>query len=126
MVYSVVSDPSHGAMSGTAPNLTYTPNRDFVGPDSFTFKVNDGAADSALASVSITITPTNDRPMAANDSVTLLEDTTTPILLRGIDPDGNNLTYSILTQPSHGSRSNSWQTYGRRHKKPGEISGTGR
>ena len=105
VIYKVVASPSHGALSGTAPNLTYTPSRDFVGPDSFAFKVNDGVADSALTSVSITVTPANDKPMAASDSVTLLEDTVTPISLRGIDPDGNNLTYSILTQPSNGSLS---------------------
>jgi len=105
LVYSVVTGPAHGALSGTAPNLTYTPNRDFHGPDSFTFKVNDGAADSALATVSITITAANDPPIAANDHITTSEDTSRPISLRGIDPDGNRLTYSIVTEPSHGSLS---------------------
>ncbi len=105
LVYSVVTGPAHGALSGTAPNLTYTPNRDFHGPDSFTFKVNDGAADSPLATVSITITAVNDPPIAANDHVTTPEDTSRTIFLRGIDPDGNRLTYSIVTEPSHGSLS---------------------
>jgi cellulose biosynthesis protein BcsQ len=105
VVYSVVTDPVHGALSGTAPNLTYTPNRDFHGPDSFTFKVNDGAADSAPATVSITVTKVNDPSVAASDHVTTSEDTSTAISLRGIDPDGDRLTYSIVTRPSHGSLS---------------------
>jgi len=105
VVFSVVTGPTHGTLSGTAPDLTYTPNRDFQGLDSFTFKVNDGAADSDPAIVSITITATNDPPIAANDHVTTSEDTPKAILLRGIDPDGNRLTYSILTEPLHGNLS---------------------
>ena len=54
VTYSVVSSPA-GALSGTAPNLTYTPSSNFVGADSFTFKVNDGTTDSANATVSITV-----------------------------------------------------------------------
>ncbi|UCF14131.1 MAG: AAA family ATPase, partial [Phycisphaerales bacterium] len=75
LVYYVVNGPSHGALSGKAPNLTYTPNRNFTGPDSFVFKVNDGTADSALTSVSITVTQVNDPPQASNVNVTLSEDT---------------------------------------------------
>jgi cellulose biosynthesis protein BcsQ len=105
LVYSVVTGPSHGKLSGTAPNLTYTPNRDFNGPDSFTFKVNDGTADSALTTVSITITPVNDRPIATSDNVTTLEDMPVSIALAGIDPDGNPLTYAIVAPPSGGSLS---------------------
>ncbi|OVE77886.1 hypothetical protein BVX99_01360, partial [bacterium F16] len=50
-----VSDPSNGSLSGTAPNLTYTPSLDFVGTDSFTFNVNDGQADSNVATVNIVV-----------------------------------------------------------------------
>lgn len=105
VVYQVVKSPSHGALSGTAPNLTYTPSRNFNGPDSFTFKVNDGAADSALATVSITVTPVNDAPQAMDASLVLAEDTPTAITLRGIDVDGDPLTYAIVTEPSHGKLS---------------------
>ena len=63
--YSVVtgSGPTNGALSGTAPNLTYTPKKDFNGSDSFTFKVNDGNDDSSPATVSITVTAVNDAPV---------------------------------------------------------------
>ncbi|MHC4434994.1 MAG: Ig-like domain-containing protein, partial [Planctomycetota bacterium] len=103
VVYSVVTGPAHGTLSGTAPDLTYTPDRDFQGRDSFTFKVNDGAAESDPAIVSITVMAANDPPIAASDHVTTSEDTATPISLRGVDPDGNRLTYSIVTEPLHGS-----------------------
>jgi len=102
VVYGVVTTPSHGSLSGTAPNLTYSPNKNFSGPDSFTFKVNDGTADSALTTVAITITPVNDPPVANNIEIAAMEDVSTPVLLAGIDPDGDSLTYSIMTKPSNG------------------------
>ena len=56
LTFTVVAGPSHGTLSGAAPNLTYTPAADYNGPDSFTFKVNDGTVDSSPATVSITVT----------------------------------------------------------------------
>ena len=105
VVYNVVTAPSHGNLSGTAPNLTYTPNNNFNGPDSFTFKVNDGTVDSDLTTVSIIITPVNDPPIANSINITTPEDTPVSVVLAGLDPDGDSLTYSIVTSPSHGSLS---------------------
>ena len=56
LTYSVVSDPTHGTLSGTAPTLTYTPSAGYVGQDSFTFRAYDGQAYSNVATVSITVT----------------------------------------------------------------------
>lgn len=53
--FTIVSGPSHGVLSGTAPNLVYTPNAGFVGSDTFTFKVNDGTVDSNIATVTINV-----------------------------------------------------------------------
>jgi hypothetical protein len=57
LTYTVVTNPAHGTLSGTGPNLTYTPNTGYTGADSFTFKANDGKADSNVATASITVTP---------------------------------------------------------------------
>jgi hypothetical protein len=57
LTYSVVTQPAHGTLSGTAPNLTYTPALDYNGGDSLTFKANDGQLDSNVATVTITVTP---------------------------------------------------------------------
>ncbi|MGD7651700.1 MAG: glycosyl hydrolase [Verrucomicrobiales bacterium] len=51
--FSVVSGPAYGALSGTAPDLTYTPDSGYVGEDSFTFVVSDGQTTSESATVSI-------------------------------------------------------------------------
>jgi peptidoglycan/xylan/chitin deacetylase (PgdA/CDA1 family) len=58
LTYSIVGAPSHGSVSpGTGSNRTYTPAAGFFGSDSFTFKANDGQADSNTATVSITVNP---------------------------------------------------------------------
>ncbi|MGD7653376.1 MAG: Ig-like domain-containing protein, partial [Verrucomicrobiales bacterium] len=57
LTYSVVTQPANGVLTGTAPNLTYTPNDGYDGADSFTFTVNDGNNDSVPATVSITVEP---------------------------------------------------------------------
>ncbi len=54
--YNVLANPANGSLSGTAPNLSYTPNSSFIGQDSFTFNVNDGTTNSETASVNINVT----------------------------------------------------------------------
>ena len=81
LTYSVVNTPTHGSLSGTAPNLTYTPDTDFVGGDSFTFQANDGTAVSNSATVSITVTAVNNAPVANNQSVSTNENTAVAITL---------------------------------------------
>ena len=105
LTYTIVTQPAHGTLSGTAPNVTYTPELNYNGPDSFTFKVNDGTVDSAPATVSITVTPVNDAPVATAQSVTTSQDTAKAIILQGTDVDGDPLTYAIVTQPAHGTLS---------------------
>ena len=102
-----VSQPSNGVLSGEAPNLTYTPDTDFVGWDSFEFKVNDGTDDSGLAKVTIEVTqasPVNTTPVVSSQNVSLDQDTQKDITLVASDSDGDDLTYSV-SQPSQGTLS---------------------
>ncbi|MDB6017302.1 MAG: hypothetical protein JWR19_1791, partial [Pedosphaera sp.] len=55
LIYSVLSNPLHGTLSGTAPNLSYTPAANYTGADSFLFTVNDGLVSAPTAAVSLTI-----------------------------------------------------------------------
>jgi len=97
-----VTDPAHGTLSGTAPDLTYTPDADFNGTDSFTFKVNDGTEDSAPATVSLTIDAVNDVPVANAQSITTDEDVEKTIVLTGEDVEGASLTFAVVDEPAHG------------------------
>ena len=55
LTFANVELPAHGTLSGTGDVLTYTPNPAYSGPDSFTFKANDGHADSNVATVAINV-----------------------------------------------------------------------
>jgi len=57
LTFAVVTAPAHGTVTGAGATRTYTPTTGYSGPDSFTFKVNDGSVDSPVATVSITVTP---------------------------------------------------------------------
>lgn len=59
LMYTITTNPIHGSLSGTAPNLVYTPDTDYIGSDSFTFKVNDGNDDSNIASINIEVSKKN-------------------------------------------------------------------
>ncbi|MBN2588852.1 MAG: tandem-95 repeat protein [Sedimentisphaerales bacterium] len=104
MIFNIVSQPSHGVLSSTMPNTIYTPNNNYYGSDSFSYKASDGKNESAITSISITIEPTEDDPVAVSgNSVVLNEDTPTIITLEAIDPDGDPLTYTIERSPSRGT-----------------------
>jgi len=100
--YSVVTGPLHGVLSGTEPDLVYTPDADYFGDDSFTFTTNDGTLDSDPATISIQVTAVNDPPTANGQSLSTDEDISLPITLTGSDPDDVTLTFSIVTPPSNG------------------------
>ncbi|MDF7808671.1 Ig-like domain-containing protein [Pontiellaceae bacterium B12219] len=103
--YAVVSQPANGSLSGTAPNLTYIPDADYSGSDSFTFRVNDGSVNSADATVSITVNEVNIAPVANAQSVSVDEDRSAGITLSGSDADGDSLSYAVVSQPANGSLS---------------------
>ncbi len=89
ITYEVVDMPSHGLLSGTAPNLTYTPNVDYLGSDSFTFKVKDAIADSATVVVDLSVKRYRILTLR-HDSPHLVQGTTT--FNYTYDSNGNMLT----------------------------------
>jgi hypothetical protein len=107
LTFSVVASPSHGTLTGTPPNVTYTPASGYTGADSFTFTVNDGTVDSAPATVSINVMAPNVAPVANAQSITTNEDTAKGIVLSGSDANGDPLTYQVTAGPTHGSLSGS-------------------
>ena len=64
LTFSVATQPTKGVLTGTAPNLSYKPNANANGADSFTFTATDSAGVSAPATVNITIAAVNDAPVA--------------------------------------------------------------
>jgi Tol biopolymer transport system component len=103
LVYTIVSPPSLGSLSGTAPNLTYTPRAGVTGSDSFLFQVSDGTHSSNVAHFSLTVQKADVAPTALPQAVVTPEDTALEITLSGTDPDGDALFYTAETSPSHGT-----------------------
>ncbi|VGO15447.1 hypothetical protein PDESU_04030 [Pontiella desulfatans] len=101
LTYNVVSGPTSGALSGTEPNLTYTPTNGFAGVDAFTFTVFDGLNASAEATVTINVL--NNPPVADSKILFTLPDTAVAILLSGSDPEGSGLVFNVDTLPANGA-----------------------
>lgn len=101
--YTIVSGPSNGVLTGSGATRTYTPAPNSFGADSFSFKVNDGFVDSTAATVSITVNPVNDIPVATPQSVTLDEDASAGITLSGTDVETATLDYEVVTGPGFGT-----------------------
>ncbi|WP_141588659.1 Ig-like domain-containing protein [Myxococcus sp. AB056] len=95
--------PGHGMLTGAGASVTYTPNANFAGEDTFQVTVSDGKK-QATATVSVTVTPVNDAPVAASAAVTVGHNTPTPITLAATDVDGDALAFTV-TAPAHGTLS---------------------
>src|SRR5256886_12533406 len=101
LAFALVSGPPTRPLRVPLPTLTYTPNANANGADSFTFKVNDGELDSAPATVSIAIVPVNDAPTIskiANQTIAR-NSSTGPIAFTVGDMDNNpgSLTVSATS-----------------------------
>src|SRR6185369_7297350 len=98
----LVSQPTHGTLTLNGNgSFSYVPATNYHGPDSFTYKANDGQADSGIATVTITITSVNDAPVAVDDSYTTAEDTTLNVpapgvLINDTDADGDILSAVLV------------------------------
>jgi glutaminyl-peptide cyclotransferase len=108
LTFSIVNGPAHGTLSGTPPAVSYTPAANYYGSDSFTFKAHDGTFDSAAVSVSITVAPINDAPVALSESYTTGLNTVLTVPAAGVlgndsDLEGNALTAVLVSGPSHGA-----------------------
>lgn len=104
----IVSSPSHGSVNGEADGtVVYTPVKDFNGNDSFTYTIKDvDGAISAATTVTVTVTPVNDAPVAVDDQATTDENTAVNIniLLNDYDVDNSIISASvtITSNPAHG------------------------
>ncbi len=104
LTYRVAMHPERGALSGTPPRLTYTPQPGYVGSDGFTYTVSDAARTSDPALVEITITDTGNRaPLANAQTIRVDEDASIAFTLTGTDPEGAALRFAIINTPTQGT-----------------------
>ncbi len=106
----VVSAPANGKISlGQTGNFTYTPNANFNGTDTFTYRLFDGKFYSNNATVTINVAAVNDTPVALDDNYTTNQDqplsvnAANGVLANDTDVDGDTLAVRIVDQPAHGT-----------------------
>ena len=96
-----MSQPANGSAvvdDATSGAFTYTPDPGFNGEDSFTFRVNDGEFDSAVATATVTVGSVNDTPtFTAGGDQTVLEDAGAQSVVWASDPSDGDDGSQVLT-----------------------------
>ncbi|MGH9458343.1 MAG: Ig-like domain-containing protein [Thermoanaerobaculia bacterium] len=104
LTYALVSAPAHGTIAIAGDLATYTPEANYHGPDAFSFRANDGTADSNEAVVYITVEAVNDAPtLAAVADQTVTAGTPISFALSATDIDGDALAFGASPLPAGAS-----------------------
>jgi uncharacterized repeat protein (TIGR01451 family) len=103
-----VTDPPNGTTQNFGTYVRYTPDADYNGGDSFSYTMSDSGGGTASANVSVTITPVNDSPVAADDAYVTNEDIPLAVAAPGVlgndsDVDGDALTAELVSGTSNGA-----------------------
>lgn len=100
LTYTLVDQPLNGTAVLNGDQVEYTPSLNYYGPDSFTFKANDGLLDSNTATVSIDVLPINDAPTDIELSASSIPENTTASIgiFTCIDPDPDDVfTFELVS-----------------------------
>src|SRR5688572_4342635 len=105
---SLVSSTSNGTLEFNADgSFAYAPRSDFNGSDAFSYRISDGSVSSDPVTVTITVNPVNDAPVATADSYTTAENDVLEIAASGVlandtDVDGGAMSAVLAAAPAHG------------------------
>jgi VCBS repeat-containing protein len=105
----LVSSPTNGTLVlNSNGSFVYTPNANFNGTDTFTFKASDGTNESNVATATITVNAVADAPVAQPDTYATPQDTLLSVAVSGVltndsDADGDSITASVVDLPAHGT-----------------------
>ncbi|MBS4028971.1 MAG: tandem-95 repeat protein [Ignavibacteriales bacterium] len=100
--YAIVDSAKRGTITGTLPNIIFSPSQNYFGSDSLRFSVYDGEYRDS-EKVFITINSVNDAPIASDQNFSVNEDITLSGTLTATDVDNPTLTYTIISQGSKGT-----------------------
>jgi hypothetical protein len=104
LTFEIRKPTARGSLGGMPPNITYVPDEDYSGTDSFVFSVDDGNGGIDTGRVSIRIEPVEDAPVALEDHGVTNEGRAVDIVVLGNDyePDGDVLRVISVTQGASG------------------------
>ena len=105
LTLTAVSTSGTGTVSINSDGFSvdYTPSADFNGTEVVTYTVSDGTLTDETGTLTVTVTSVNDAPEAFDDTFTLEQGNTQVITLSAIDIDEDELVYSIVSDPNHGT-----------------------
>jgi len=102
--FEILSQPANGSAQVVGNQLVYMPNADYVGSDSFTYRVTDSGGESIDGTATVTVGGDNDAPSAASASIATSEDAASaPVTPQVSDVDDEAHSFSIVSQPANGS-----------------------
>jgi transglutaminase-like putative cysteine protease len=105
LTYGVLLGARHGELSvdSATGQFTYRPARNYAGKDAFRWMVSDGHGASAAATVTVTVLPVDDPPVAGDQAATVPRDGLVVGTLWADDAEGDRLTYAIVVPPASGT-----------------------
>ena len=104
LILAKVSNPAHGTLTFNGDGtFSFVPVRYFYGTDSFTFKTNDGYADSNIATITLTVRHVNQAPVVQDSSATGVQGNLVRGVVTGTDVEGDALTFAQVVAPAHGA-----------------------
>ena len=120
LTFAIVSPPAHGSLMGftQAPSctsgsqntdtaqVTYKPDPNFFGDDSFTYSVNDGTMTSLSATATVSVDAVNDRPVANDDNYEVamndaLDLPAPGVLGNDVDVEGETMSAQLVSGPAN-------------------------
>ena len=101
--WELVQSVSNGGLTGSLPNVTYSPSPYYNGSDSLIVRVSDSDGGSVEKTILLTVNSVNDAPIGSNLSLNVNEDDEVTFELEGSDVDGDDLDYTIVSSPENGS-----------------------
>ena len=106
LIVSAVTQGAHGSVTNNGNSVSYTPDANYFGPDSFTYTVSDNVTGTDTATVTVNVANVNDAPVANNDNYNINQDTTLTVNAPGVldndtDIDGPTQTAVLDSNPTH-------------------------
>ncbi len=100
--YSIESQPSNGVLAVIGNSVRYSPLPNYSGTDSFRFRASDPKEAFSIGTVQISVQQVNDAPISESFSVSVGEDGSIDIPLKGTDLEGDNLVFEVVDLPVNG------------------------